>query len=204
MDENQYSKLIKVLQSDRGSEYLSKEFDDHLKANGTIRSLMVHDTPEENGVAEQLNCTLLEHTQAMLMTAQLLKTLWSETIHHTVWLKNRTSTCALNSKTPYKVMHQTKLNLTDLLEWGARVFMMKTVTGKLDQKATEACWLGYSGTSKGHHIFGVNMSILINGIKLEYLHRNKLPRIIFVLMCSSDYVTSHVVNEARSSALIDG
>ena len=42
----QYSKPIKVLQSDRGSEYLSKEFDDHLKANDTIRSLTVHDTPK--------------------------------------------------------------------------------------------------------------------------------------------------------------
>ena len=44
---------------------------------------------------------------------------------------------------------------------------------------------------------------MINGIKLEYLHRNKLPRIIFVLMCGSDYVISWVVNEAGSLALID-
>ena len=56
----QYSKLIKVLQLDRGGEYLSKEFDDHLKANITIRSLTVHDTPEKNSIAEQLNHTLLE------------------------------------------------------------------------------------------------------------------------------------------------
>ena len=57
----QYSKLIKVLQSDRGREYLLKDFDNHLKANGTIRSLTVHDTPKENSVAERLNRTLLEH-----------------------------------------------------------------------------------------------------------------------------------------------
>ena len=63
----QYGKLIKVLQSDRGSEYLLKELDNHLKANGTIRSLTVHDMPEENGVAKWLNRTLLEHAQAMLM-----------------------------------------------------------------------------------------------------------------------------------------
>ena len=53
----QHSKLIKVLQSDRGGEYLSKDFDSHLKVNGTIRSLTVHDTPKENGVAERLNHT---------------------------------------------------------------------------------------------------------------------------------------------------
>ena len=71
----QYSKPIKVLQSDRGGEYLSKEFDNHLKVNGTIRSLIMHDTPEENGVAKRLNHMLLEHARAMLMTAQLPKTL---------------------------------------------------------------------------------------------------------------------------------
>ena len=139
----QYSKLIKVLQSDWGGEYLLKEFDSHLKANGTIRSLTVHDTPEENGVAEWLNHMLLEHAWAMLMTAQLPKTLWPETIHHAVWLKNRASLHALNGKTPYEAMHKVKLNLTDLPEWGVRVFMMKMTAGKLDQKATEGHWLGY-------------------------------------------------------------
>ena len=45
----QYGKPIKVLQSDRGGEYLSNKFDNHLEANGTIRSPTVHNTPEENG-----------------------------------------------------------------------------------------------------------------------------------------------------------
>ena len=70
-------------------------------------------------------------------------------------------------------------------EWGARDFVMKTIAGKLDQKSTEGCWL------------------VIIGIKLRYLCCNKLPRIIFVLMCGSDYVISWVVNEAGSLALID-
>ena len=95
------------------------------------------------------------------MTAQLPKTLWPETVHHAVWLENRTSTHALNGKMPYEVMHQTKPNLTDLPEWGARVFVMKTNAGKLDQKSTEGRWLGYSGTSKGHCIYGANKAITV-------------------------------------------
>ena len=87
----QYGKHIKILQSNRGGEYLSKEFNTHPKAQGTIRSLTVHDTPKENGVTKQLNCTLLECERAMLLTAQLPRNLWPEIIHHTVWLKNRTS-----------------------------------------------------------------------------------------------------------------
>ena len=88
----QYGKRVKILQPDCGGEYLSKEFNTHLKAQGTIRSLTVHDTPEENGVAERLNHTLLEHARAMLLMVQLPKKLWPERIHHVIWLKNRTST----------------------------------------------------------------------------------------------------------------
>ena len=133
----QYGKQIKVLQSDRGGEYLSNEFTKHLKGKGTIRTLTVHDTPEENGVVEQLNRTLLEHVCAMLMTAELPKNLWPETIHHAVWLKNRTSTQAPNGKTPFEVMHNAKLNLSDLPDWDTRVFMLRNSTGKLDSKAME-------------------------------------------------------------------
>ena len=75
--------------------------------------------------------------------------------------QNRTSTRALNRTIPYEVTHKAKLDLTDLPDWGARVFMMKTITGKLDQKSTEGHWLGYSGTSKGHHIYGANKAISV-------------------------------------------
>ena len=46
---------IKKLCSDRGGEYLSGPFDDHLSKSGTLRILTVHDTPEYNGVSERLN-----------------------------------------------------------------------------------------------------------------------------------------------------
>ena len=49
---NQYGIHIKCLQSDRGGEFLSDEFTEHLKKAGTVRRLVVHDTPEHNGVAK--------------------------------------------------------------------------------------------------------------------------------------------------------
>jgi GAG-pre-integrase domain/Integrase core domain/Pol polyprotein, beta-barrel domain len=97
--ETQYSAKLKCLQTDRGGEYLSEEFSTHLKSKGMVRSMTVHDTPEENGVSERLNRTLLEHARAMHLTVGLPKFLWMESVQHAVWLKNRTSTCALDGKT---------------------------------------------------------------------------------------------------------
>src|SRR5258708_37735389 len=53
----QHCRAIKVLCSDRGGEYLSKDFDQHLAKSGTARKLTAHDTPQLNGIAECLNRT---------------------------------------------------------------------------------------------------------------------------------------------------
>jgi Reverse transcriptase (RNA-dependent DNA polymerase) len=151
--ETQHGVRLKRLQTDRGGEYLSDEFTAHLKSKGTVRSLTVHDTPEENGVSERLNRTLLEHARAMHLAAGLPKFLWTESVQHAVWLKNRTSTRALDGKTPYESMHREKPNLTDLPEWGTRVFTLREDRGKLEAKADEGRWVGYSDESKGHRVY---------------------------------------------------
>jgi len=65
-------KLRKV-RSDHGGEYLSAEFDKHLKDQGIERELTVHHSPQQNGVAERLNRTLVEHARAKLLTKDLPK-----------------------------------------------------------------------------------------------------------------------------------
>ena len=56
----QMKKPVRILHSDRGGEYMGKEFVLYLKSKGTEQKLMVHDTPEENGVAERCNRTIVE------------------------------------------------------------------------------------------------------------------------------------------------
>ena len=71
----QHHICIKCLRSDRGGEYLSEEFSNHLKKQGTIRKLTVHDTLEHNGVAECLNCTILKKVRATFHDSRLPKLL---------------------------------------------------------------------------------------------------------------------------------
>jgi hypothetical protein len=107
--ETHLSKKIKVLYMDRGGEYLSIEFTAFLDGKGTEQKLVVHDTPEENGVAKHLNRTLIEKVRAMLLASQLPVRLWGETLMHAVWLKNRTWTHALpQGVTPYELVVEDK------------------------------------------------------------------------------------------------
>src|SRR5882724_8194265 len=80
----QHGAKLKKLQTDCGGEYLSEEFTTHLRTCNTIHNLTVHDTAEENGVSEHLNCMLLEHACTMLLASGLLKFLWTEMIQHAI------------------------------------------------------------------------------------------------------------------------
>ena len=145
---------IKVLHSDRGGEYLSEQFINHLAAAGTEQKLTVHDTPEENGIAERLNGVLLERVRALLHASGLPKSLWGEAARHVIWLKNRTSTKAIPSgKTPYELVTGKKPNLADLREWGCPVWVHDTSGSKLDGRAKEGRWVGFDEQSKGSRVY---------------------------------------------------
>ena len=91
---------IKALWMDWGGEYLSEEFQQHLKAASMEHQLTVHDTPAQNGIAECLNQMLIEKVHTMLHVSSLLMMLWGEAVRHVVWLKNHTLTRALEGVMP--------------------------------------------------------------------------------------------------------
>ncbi|KAJ3489198.1 hypothetical protein NLJ89_g11551 [Agrocybe chaxingu] len=149
--EMQHNAKIKRLRSDRGGEYTSDEFDAHLKAKGTERRLTTHDTPEHNGVAEALNRRLLEKVRAMLHESGLPRFLWGDAIMHAVWLKNRTSTRALDNMTPYEALTGKKPDLANLPEWGCKVWVHDAGNGKLEGRSKVGQWVGFDQDSTHAH-----------------------------------------------------
>jgi transposase InsO family protein len=130
---------IKCLHSDRGGEYLSGAFIQYLDEKGTERKLTVHDTPEENGVAECLNHTLMAKVRAMMIASKLPFGLWGEALMHTVYLKNRTWTRSLpNGATPFEMINGERPLFKDVPIWGSIMWVHDISSGKLGVRATEA------------------------------------------------------------------
>uniref|UniRef100_A0A034WSQ9 Retrovirus-related Pol polyprotein from transposon TNT 1-94 n=1 Tax=Bactrocera dorsalis TaxID=27457 RepID=A0A034WSQ9_BACDO len=71
MVECQIGRKIKVLRSDNGREYINKRFDDFLKQQGVTRQLTVPYIPQQYGVAEQVNRTLVEMTRSLLVHSNM-------------------------------------------------------------------------------------------------------------------------------------
>ena len=145
--------MIKVLRSDHGGEYLSAAFDKHLIDAGTVHWLTVHDTPQLNGVAECLNQTLMEKVHMLLHTSGMPQNLWGKALHHSTWLKNRTSMQALGGKTPWQAVYGTPPNIMGLKCFSETVWVHNMSGSKLDTHAWEGHWIGFNMESHGHCVY---------------------------------------------------
>lgn len=133
---------IKILHSDWEGEYLGKEFILYLKSRETEQKLIVHDTPQQNGVAKCQNQTIVKQTQALLHTSSFPRSLWGEAMCHVLWLMNRTPTKAVVGKTPFEATFRKKPNLGEVWEWGNKVWVGIEGEDKLGGRVKEGRWMG--------------------------------------------------------------
>ena len=145
---------IRIFGSDRGGEFTSQEFTEHLENSGTVRHLTVHDSPASNGVAERANRTHLDGARAMLEGAKLPRNLWAEAINHNVWLRNRVPTRTLSvPKTPIEMGSNQKPDLSAVRPWGCKMWVKRLDVGKLDPCTEECRFVGIDSESKGFRVY---------------------------------------------------
>ena len=153
--ENQSEKRIKTLRSDNGGEYTSKEFEAYLKKSGITHQKTAPYTPEQNGVAERANRTIIEMARAMLHDSKLEYEFWGEAMCTAVYLKNRNPTKAVPGMTPEEAWTGRKPSLTHLRSFGCKAFVHVLIQKrvKLDSKTVEGILVGYCIESKAYRVF---------------------------------------------------
>lgn len=120
--ELQTEKKIKVLRTDNGGEYCSTDFNGYCKNNGIKHQLTTAYTPQQNGVAERMNRTLIEKAKCLLFDADLPKTYWAEATNMAAYLVNRTI-CTTLGKTPNEIFYNKKVDISDLKLFGSTVMV---------------------------------------------------------------------------------
>nr|GEV38771.1 retrotransposon protein, putative, Ty1-copia subclass [Tanacetum cinerariifolium] len=130
--ENQLGKTIKLLCSDRGGEYMSQEFLDHLKDHGIIAHRTPPYTSQHNGVSERRNRTILDMVQSMMSQTTLLKSFWDYALETAARILNMVPTKKVE-KTPYEVWHGKVPKLSYLKVWGCEGLVKRDTLTKPDK-----------------------------------------------------------------------
>ena len=106
MAETHFNMKISRFRCDNGREYLSNEMKRHFEECGIQYEFTIRYTPQQNGVAERMNRTIIEKARCMLLDSRMKKYLWTETVLAAVYLINRSPTEALKDKVPAELWYE--------------------------------------------------------------------------------------------------
>ncbi|CAL8992316.1 unnamed protein product [Prunus brigantina] len=154
MTELQSGYKIKGL-SDRGGEFLSSEFNKFCDEFGIQRQLTVAYSPQQNGVAERKNRTMVEMAKSMLHEKGIPYEFWAETVNTAVYLLNRCPTKSLKKVTPFEAYIGRKPGIAHLKIFGSpcHVLIPSTLRHKLEENSHKCIFVGYGFYEKGYRLF---------------------------------------------------
>lgn len=157
------------LRTDPGGEYMSKAFDTHLTERGTRHQLSIVNTPQQNGVAERMNRTIIEMARCLLQHAGLSHKFWGEAVMTAAYLRNRSPTSAVTS-TPHELFYGAPPDLSHLRVFGclAWAFIQPNKRGKLDGTGEPCLMLGYSTHQKGYRLWHLAQKKIINSRDVRF------------------------------------
>ncbi|UYV66792.1 hypothetical protein LAZ67_4002870, partial [Cordylochernes scorpioides] len=168
--EKQTGKKIKAIRSDNAAEYLSSDFKEYLLEKGIRHQLSVEYSPQQNGVAERANRTLVEMTRCFIIQANLPDPLWAELVHTSTYIRNRCPRTN-ESRTPYEIFTGRKPTVSHLRIIGCRCFAVdnRLRRGKFAPRDEEYRLVGYSPESKAYRLWKPGTGMIIKSRDVRFL-----------------------------------
>lgn len=128
---------LKCLRSDRGGEFTSQEFKDFCEKEGIKRQLIVAYTPQQNGVAERRNRTIMNMVRCLLKEKDLPKFLWAEAVVWACHVLNRTISRILDKRVPEELWTGVKPSVSHFRVFGCIGY----VHGPKQLRTKLECWM---------------------------------------------------------------
>ncbi|GJX32013.1 putative ribonuclease H-like domain-containing protein [Tanacetum coccineum] len=168
--ENLIDQRVKVIRCDNGTEFKNKEMNQFCERKGIKREFSVARTPQQNGVAERKNRTLIEAARTMLADSKLPTTFWAEAVNTACYVQNRVLVTKPHNKTPYELFLGRKPALGFMRPFGYLVTILNTIDhlGKFDGKADEGFFVGYSINSKAFRVFNSRTRIVEKNLHVQF------------------------------------
>ncbi|GJX66311.1 putative ribonuclease H-like domain-containing protein [Tanacetum coccineum] len=155
--ENLVDKKVKIIRCDNGTEFKNRVMNEFCEQKGIKREYSVARTPQQNGVAERRNRTLIEAARTMLADSKLPTTFWAEAVNTACYVQNRVIIVKPHNKTPYELFRGRTPALSFMRPFGCHVSILNTLDhlGKFDGKSDDGFFVGYSLTSKAFRVYNI-------------------------------------------------
>lgn len=187
MVNNKFNRYPKILRSDNGGEYLSEQLLSFLKKFGIQTQHTAPYTPQQNGIAERKNRSLIEMARCLLTDADLPKFLWAEAVNTANYIQNRTITKGADS-IPFELWHGEKPKMKHFEIFGAKcyVHIPAEKRTKLENTAIQMKFIGYEEGSKAYRCYDESSHKLIISRDVRFVRLPMHQGEIFVDLSSKE------------------
>ncbi|GJR82029.1 putative ribonuclease H-like domain-containing protein [Tanacetum coccineum] len=196
--ENLVDKKVKIIRCDNGTKFKNRVMSDFCEKKGIKREFSVARTPQQNGVAERRNKTLIKAARTMLAESNLPTTFWSEAFNTACYVQNMLLVVKPHNKTPYELFRGRTHALSFMRPFGCHVTILNTLDylGKFDGKSDEGFFVGYSLNSKAFRVYNIRTRKVEENLHIRFLEDKPIiagdgPKWLFdidVLTKSMNYV----------------
>jgi transposase InsO family protein len=144
MVEKQTERKLKVLRIDNGMEFCSGDFNSFCRKDGIVRHDTIQYMPQQNGVAERMNRTIISKARCMLSNSSLSQKFWTKAASTACHLINCSPSTAIDKKTPLEVWSSSPYDYSQLRVFGCTAYA-HVDNGKLEPRAIKGVFYDGSG-----------------------------------------------------------
>ncbi|KAJ9545622.1 hypothetical protein OSB04_025329 [Centaurea solstitialis] len=146
---------VKKLRSDNGTEFRNVKLQSFLEEVGISHNFSAVRTPQQNGVVERKNRTLVEAARSMIAHSGVPPSLWAEAVSTACYTQNRTLIVKRTGKTTYEMVNKRKPNIKFFRVFGCVCYLLnnRDDLGKFDAKSDESIFIGYSLNSATYRVY---------------------------------------------------
>ncbi|GJU46315.1 putative ribonuclease H-like domain-containing protein [Tanacetum coccineum] len=164
------NKTVRYIRTDNGTEFVNQVMSKYYEDVGIFHQKSVPRTPQQNGIVERRNRTLVEAARTMLIFSKASMFLWAEAVATACYTQNRSLIHTRHNKTPYELVHDKKPDLTFLRVFGALCYPTNDSEdlGKLQAKADIGIFVGYAPNRKGFRIYNKRTRRIMETIHVTF------------------------------------
>ncbi|GJR21628.1 retrovirus-related pol polyprotein from transposon TNT 1-94 [Tanacetum coccineum] len=173
------NKTVRFIRTDNGTEFVNQVMSEYYEGVGIFHQKSVPRTPQQNGVVERRNRTLVEAARTMMIFSKAPMFLWAEAVATACYTQNRSLIHTRHNKTPYELVHDKKSDLTFFRVFGALCYPTNDSEnlGKFQAKADIGIFVGYAPSRKGYRIYNKRTRRLMETIHVTFdeMHQSMAP-----------------------------
>jgi transposase InsO family protein len=160
--QNEFGLRIKKIRSDNGTEFKNSQIEGFLEEEGIKHEFFSPYTPQQNGVVERKNRTLLDMARTMLDEYKTSDRFWAEAVNTACYAINRLYLHRILKKTSYELLTGKKPNVSYFRVFGSKCFILikRGRKSKFAPKAVEGFLLGYDSNTRAYRVFNKSSGLV--------------------------------------------